>query len=133
MKMSELNNGEKFLVEKIELAKNIENMFESLSFEAGKIYTLVDKDDNKFKIKFISNSFDAEEKKSEKNHSKVELISNFVDSSGNNTDKNFISTKSKIENVYYEPILVISKNYADKIRVKIIGDNEDFFFSKNRV
>ena len=133
MKMNEINKGEKFLVEKIEIAKNIENMFESLSIKAGKIYTLVDKDDNKFKIKFISNFFDAEEKKSEKNHSKVELISNFVDSSGNNTDKNFISTKSKIENVYYEPILVISKNYADKIRVKIIGDNEDFFFSKNRV
>ena len=94
MKMSELNNGEKFLVEKIELTKNIENMFESLSFEIGKIYKLEDKDDNKFKIKFISNSFD---------------------------------TEKKIENVYYDPVLVISKNYADKIRVKIIGGNEDFF------
>ncbi len=127
MKLSELNNGEKFLVEKIELTKNIENMFESLSFKAGKIYTLEDKDDNKFKIKFISNFFEAEAKKSEKNHSRVELISNFVDSSGNNIDKNYINKKGKIENVYYEPILVISKNYADKIRVKIVGDNEDFF------
>jgi hypothetical protein len=62
MKMSELNNGEKFLVEKIELTKNNENMFESLSFEIGKIYKLEDKDDNKFKIKFISNSFDTEKK-----------------------------------------------------------------------